>query len=252
MTKRVQGIILKKVDLRESDRLFVIYTDKLGKIEAVARGVKKIQSKMAGHLDFFSVIDFLIATGKNYYQVAGVEIAKNFSNLKSSLERIILGSHILEVTDNFTKAEYPDVRVYELVKESMSLLNDKKIKNYLKLYEIPQFFILKFLALLGWAPELYICIKCKKKITSGGNYFNVSKGSLTCGACGFGGIPVSSAALKILRFALQKDLRSLLALKINRAQFNEVVKIINYFLAFHQDKELKSAVWINYLRQLIL
>jgi len=86
MTRLVKGIILRKQDYRESDRLFVIYTDELGKIEAVAKGVRKIKSKMAGHLELFSIVNLMVAPGKNYYQIAGAERG----------EIVVHGSEILQ------------------------------------------------------------------------------------------------------------------------------------------------------------
>ncbi len=70
MTRLVKGIILRKQDYRESDRLFVIYTDELGKISAVAKGARKIKSKMAGHLELFHVINLMVAPVKTNYKIA--------------------------------------------------------------------------------------------------------------------------------------------------------------------------------------
>lgn len=251
MIEKVKGIILDKYDFRENDRFFVIYTDKLGKIEAVAKGMRKIKSKMAGHLDLFSVLNLMVAPGRTYYQIAGVETEKNFLNLKSNLVKIILASFCLEIVDIFTKTEHPDLKIYLTLKELLEVFDNKKNKDHLKLYGLSKFFILKLLAFLGWTPELYNCVKCKKNILPNGNLFDAERGGLVCGACSRGGVSISATAIKILRFVLQKDFKSLSALKINKNQLKEVVKIINSFLEVHQDKELKSAVWINYLTQLI-
>lgn len=249
MTRRVKGIILKKQDYRESDRLFVIYTDELGKIEAVAKGLRKIKSKMAGHLDLFSVVNLMVAPGKIYYQIAGADALKNFPNLKADLGKIILGGYALEVVDDFTKPEHQDLKVYKLLEELLEIFDNQKNKNFLKLYGLSKFFILKLLALLGWTPELYHCVKCKKKIVPNGNLFDAARGGLICGTCSREGVSISTATIKILRFALQKNLKNLVALKINKNQLKEVVKIIDSFLAVHQDKELKSVMWINHLTQ---
>lgn len=251
MTKRVQGIILQKKNFRESDRFFVIYTDQLGKIEAVAKGVRKIKSKMAGHLDLFSVLNLMVAPGKTYYQIAGVDTEKKFLNLKSNLVKVILASFCLEIVNIFTKTEHPDLKIYLTLSELLEIFDDKKNKDHLKLYGLSKFFILKLLAFLGWTPELYNCVKCKKKILPNRNLFDAGRGGLVCGACSRGGVSISVAAIKILRFVLQKNLKSLSVIKINKNQLGEVIKIIDSFLAVHQDKELKSITWINYLTQSI-
>ena len=70
-TYQDKAITLKRIDIKEADRLFVFYTKEHGKVEAVARGVKKINSKMAGHLEPLGIVDLMIARGKSIDQVAG-------------------------------------------------------------------------------------------------------------------------------------------------------------------------------------
>jgi DNA repair protein RecO (recombination protein O) len=247
MTRQVKGIILKKYDYRESDRLFIIYTDELGKIEAVAKGVRKIKSKMAGHLDLFSVIDLMVAPGKIYYQIAGADRIKNFSNIKSDLVKTVLASFCLEVADGFTKPEHPDFKIYDLLQEVLEIFNNGKIKDFLKIYVLSKFFVLKLLAFLGWTPELYSCVKCKKKIVPNGNYFDAARGGMVCGKCARQGMPISTVAIKIFRFVLQKNFKSAAAMRIGKANVREIAKIIDTFMAARQDWELKTSKWISYL-----
>jgi DNA repair protein RecO (recombination protein O) len=249
MTHKVKGIILKKRDLRESDRFFSIYTDELGKIEAVAKGARKIKSKMAGHLDLFSTLNLMVASGKTYYQIAGVETLENFINLKSDLIKIALASYCLEMIDIFTKTDHPDLKIYAILNEILEIFNDKKNKDYLKLYGLSKFFILKLISFLGWTPELYNCVKCKKKIVPNGNLFDAARGGLVCGACRREGTPISTAAIKILRFVLQNNLKNSAALKMTKSQLKEAARAIDSLTAAHQDSELKSIKWITYLTE---
>lgn len=249
MTRLVKGIILRKQDYRESDRLFVIYTDELGKISAMAKGARKIKSKMAGHLELFYVINLMVAPGKTNYQIAGAEGKENFKNIKSDLVKNVLASFCLEIVDIFTKNDSPDFKVYELLYEFLKIFDKEKDKNIFKLYILSKFFVLKLLSLLGFAPELYTCVKCKKKITPNGNFFDAVRGGLACGQCRKGELPISTAAIKILRFVLQNDFKKIVALKINRTNVRELMKIIDAFVAVHQDGELKSVVWISHLTQ---
>lgn len=251
MTHQLRGIILGKQDYRESDRLFVIYTDELGKIEALAKGVKKIKSKMAGHLDFFSEIDLMVAPGKNYFQIAGADIRKNFTNVNKDLAKIALASFCLEMVDNFTKPEHPDQKIYALLKYFLNALNNRKDKKFLENYGLSKFFIIKLMSLLGWEPELYSCLKCKNKIVPEGNFFDAGRGGLVCKKCGRGGMPISPAVIKILRFVLKKKSEDFPAIKISKKQLKETAAIIDYFMKAHGDREPKSGLWINYLTQVL-
>jgi DNA repair protein RecO (recombination protein O) len=249
MTRLVKGIILRKQDYRENDRLFIIYTDELGKISAAAKGVRKIKSKMAGHLELFSVIDLMLAPGKTNYQIAGASKEENFLNIRSDLGKTVLGSFCLEVVDIFTKTDQPDSKIYTLIYEILEIFNREKNRNFIKLYALAKFFVLKLLSLLGWTPELYTCVKCKNKILPNGNFFDASRGGILCGKCGKSDLKISATTIKILRFVLQNNFKKILALKITKAQAKEIAEIIGIFIAVYQDREPRSVMWINYLTQ---
>ena len=64
-----EGIILKKRDFGEADRLFWIYTEKFGMIMASAKGVRLEKSKLRGNLDVFTFGDFAIISSKDFWRL---------------------------------------------------------------------------------------------------------------------------------------------------------------------------------------
>ena len=51
---KTEAIIIKRVKLGEADRIITFYTPHLGKLQGVAKGVRKITSKLGGHLEPFT------------------------------------------------------------------------------------------------------------------------------------------------------------------------------------------------------
>lgn len=64
-TYQTHAIILKRVDIFEADRLYHIYTENFGKIRTIAGGARKINSKLAGHLEPFNLVWAELITKKN-------------------------------------------------------------------------------------------------------------------------------------------------------------------------------------------
>ena len=64
-----EGIILKKKDFGEADRLFWIYTEKFGMIMASAKGVRLEKSKLRGNLDVFTCGDFAVISSKDFWRL---------------------------------------------------------------------------------------------------------------------------------------------------------------------------------------
>lgn len=62
---QTDAIILKRVDIFEADRLYHIYTENFGKIRTIAGGARKINAKLAGHLEPFNLVWAELITKKN-------------------------------------------------------------------------------------------------------------------------------------------------------------------------------------------
>lgn len=62
MYRKYTGIILKKHPLGEADELLTIFTKETGKLRVKARSVRKIKSRLAGHLQSLNEIEFETAT----------------------------------------------------------------------------------------------------------------------------------------------------------------------------------------------
>lgn len=76
-----EGIILKKKDFGEADRLFWIYTEKFGMIMASAKGVRLEKSKLRNNLAVFSYGEFAVISSKDFWRIVD---ARGIISLKLS------------------------------------------------------------------------------------------------------------------------------------------------------------------------
>ncbi|MFA6254913.1 MAG: DNA repair protein RecO [Patescibacteria group bacterium] len=160
-TYQTIGLILKKTDHAEADQLFSIYTQNYGKVIALGRGTKKIQSKLNSSLKMFGLIDLMIAPGKNYSHIAGAVLVTNFPRLGMDLKKIVLGSFALELVDKLTETDQPDSNIFNLLAKYLSVVNDNLFKDK-EWRVVKQAFIIKLLSLLGLAPNASIAADPKK------------------------------------------------------------------------------------------
>ncbi len=244
---QTQGIILRQKDFRENDSLFLVYTKSRGKIEVLVRGAKKIKSKLAPHLSFFSLIDLMVVEGRNFNQLVGARISNNFYNLKSNLFLIALASSSLEVVDLLIRPSQRDERILGLLLGLFGQLDQWSTMSDSESLALVRIFNFKLLVYLGYQPELYHCLVCKNKIGPSGNHFNAERGGLICVNC-FGRASIGSStserisanAIKILRLMLESDLRRFFLIKMEPKLIDELNRVIKVFLAWHLGQELKS------------
>ncbi|MFH1145952.1 MAG: DNA repair protein RecO [bacterium] len=123
-TYQTTGVILRKRDFRERDRLYTVLTPDRGKLDLKATGVRRMRSKWAGHLECWSSARFLVAKGRSYDIVAGVWPDQRFWLLTSQTDKWILAGYWTELVDSLVPWQEPNKAVYETTVNALRDLVD--------------------------------------------------------------------------------------------------------------------------------
>ena len=123
---KTEGIILKKTDLSDTDRLLTVYTKKFGKILVRARGVGKKESKLKSLIEPFNVYEFLLARSKNIDVLANSSLIKEFIFLRSNLENLALAIYFAELVDKLVVAPEEDENLWLLITRATEVLNERR------------------------------------------------------------------------------------------------------------------------------
>ncbi|TSC95930.1 MAG: DNA repair protein RecO (recombination protein O) [Parcubacteria group bacterium Athens1014_10] len=237
-----KAIILSNYNFKENDKIINFYTRDFGKKELLAIGARKINSKLNPHLQYFTVLEICFVKGRNLDRLTSASIKENYFKINSSLKAIALGNFCLGVIDQLIKSSHPDESIFDLITELFELLNKDLKKNHLEDLLI-SIFLMRFLSFLGYAPELYICLKCKNKAGKEGNFFSFKRGGLVCAKChqeDGASQAISAEAIKILRLFLSEELEVAEKIKAPKEILRQVNKITINFLAFHLEPTAKS------------
>ena len=81
------GFVVKRVNLGEADRFITLFTKNNGKIEVLAKGVRKINSRRSSHIELLNLINFnSVKTSKNYI-LTEVDLVSSFESRKQTLDQ---------------------------------------------------------------------------------------------------------------------------------------------------------------------
>lgn len=251
--KKTEGIVLQSHDYRESDRYFVVYTKDFGKVYVVARGSKKIKSKLNSHMQPFAVTEMLLAQGKKNTHLIGSQLTSNFAEVKKHLSDIALGSYCMELVDHLSEPDYKDENIFDLLRDVLFLLNDHQHHkgNKLQEYTIVHMFALKLLVYLGYEPDLHTCVVCNAKIKKQANGFDPHLGGTVCQKCctnSVDALRISYEALNVLRYVVNSDLKECVYIALNPTLMQEYNHIIESYLHQYVEKELNSESYLQSFR----
>jgi len=250
-TYTTTGIILKRRDYQENDRLFCLYTKDFGKIEVVAKGTKKITSKLKGYLEPFYLVKLMIAKGKVFDKLANCNTIKSYDNLRTdpTLLGFALINYLAEGTDGLISGHTSQSDKFNLLLETLEILEQEIAKDLPEKKErllfLAGIYFLKLLGLLGYQPEIRRCVNCHKGILLPKNIFDFSKGGLVCEDCKKiclieDYIKVSDGVIKILQLAKEKPMEYFIDLLVEIDDLKALNKVVEKLILVNVERPLKS------------
>jgi len=114
-TYKTEGVILKRSNYGEADRILTIYTKHYGKIRAMAKGVRKITSRKGGNLELFNHCVLFLAKGRNLDIITEAQVVKSFSRLGDDLEKAASAFYLVELVDQLTPDGQVNRQVFDLL-----------------------------------------------------------------------------------------------------------------------------------------
>jgi DNA repair protein RecO (recombination protein O) len=120
---KTDAIILKTTDQNETGRLLTVYSEKMGKINIQAKGVKKVESKLRGHIEAISYVQFILVEGKNSLILKDAYLLNQFLNIKKDLEKIKIAKLIASLIDEAMVGQERDEDVWKLILNTFEILD---------------------------------------------------------------------------------------------------------------------------------
>lgn len=124
-----EGVVLKRWNSGEADRVVTIFTKHHGKLVAIANGVRKITSRRAGSLEPATQAVFFFYKGKTFDIITQTQLISSFTQARKNLSRITQVHQILEIVDLLTRENQSHSQVYEILLDTLSALDSNGSKR---------------------------------------------------------------------------------------------------------------------------
>jgi len=246
-TLSVESVVLRHSNWGEADRLLVLFTREAGKLRAVAKGVRKMRSRKAGHLEPFTRVKLLLAHGRDFWIVTQAETVDAYLPLREDLLRTAYGSYVLELLDRFTYDEGENRSLYQLLLDTLS-----RVTNLPDPYIAVRYYEIRLLDLLGFRPELFHCVNCGNPIKAEDQFFSFLQGGVVCPPCTdhmHAARQVSMDALRFLRHLQRSSFSEAQRADPSPGVRAEMESLLNDYLTFLLERKLNSPEFLDEIRQ---
>ncbi len=244
---RAEGIILRHSDFGEADRLLTIFTRELGKVRAIAKGVRKARSRKAGHVEPFTQTQLQLARGRDLLILTQAEAVDTFFALREDLVLLGYASYIIELLDQSTYDEEENRALYDLLARSLRRLNRGDNPNL-----VTRYYELRLLDYIGFRPQLFACVQCESEIQPVDQFFSAVRGGVLCPRCGARepeSRPISMQALKYFRHFQRSSYSAAARAAIPDQVFLEMENLMHYYLTHTLERGLNSPSFLRRVRR---
>ncbi len=266
-----EACILKRMDYGEADRILTLFTPHQGKLRAIARGVRRTTSRLAGHVEPFTRSQLQLATGRELAIVTQGEVREAFPHLRGALWHATTAYYLAELLDKFTEDHSEHRDVYTLLIDTLRRLDEdaalaptaSAYRNghsngayngangaaRSRAWQILRYFELHLLGSLGYQPALHDCASCGTPLEPVENGFNATLGGVLCPNCSrYAHRPVSLASLKVLRLLQTTSWERLPRLRLESSEQHEIEYVLQALIRFHLERDLKSWEFLRHIQ----
>lgn len=179
------GLLLGKVDYRESDCVVTLFTREHGRVSALARGARRSQKRFGGVLEPMHTLTLTLeerpAGNLMILREASIDVAR--VRLVGRLDTLEASGRALSWVRASTPEQQREPSVYASVIELLDQLNQPAHDREPRLFLAE--FGLYLLSALGFGIDFHGCVRCGRACAEGrAAYIDARKGGLVCRACG--------------------------------------------------------------------
>lgn len=122
-----EGIVLSRINYGEADRILTILSSDQGKLRLMAKGVRKVKSKLAGGIELFSVSELSFIAGKSDIgTLISSRLKTHYGHIIEDMDRVQLGYELISLL-NRTTEDSSDDSYFRLLERAFSSLDDHEI-----------------------------------------------------------------------------------------------------------------------------
>lgn len=145
-TEKTEGIIIRRKNWGEADRIITVFTKRMGKIRMKAVGVRRIISRRSPHLELLNLSTLsLYKRGNHFPIITEAQTLEDFSSIKEDLTKVGFAYHICELVDGLCPENQENQKVFNLLRSVLIRLEEEK-----DLVSIIHEFEIELLSTLGY------------------------------------------------------------------------------------------------------
>lgn len=229
------GIIIKKRNFLEKDRILTIFSRDRGKIEILSKGCRRPGSKLSYCSDLGVIGRFFLHAGKSLDTLTDFQPIFYPQEIIGDYEKTNFMGAIFSIVNKLFELDQPHRKTYALLCEIVENLNETSVKLN------GVVFWAKLSEDLGIRPNLNTCLVCKDSINSRDDLCFNEEGEIFHRHCRDLSRKISTDTVKFIKLLLDKDLFFIRRIKASTNVLTEAEDYFETYFVWHFGKIINEA-----------
>ena len=177
---KTAAIVLHSRKWGDADRIITFYTMRLGKLRGMARGARRLKSRLGGMIEPFTLchLDLFEKPGDSLYRISQVAQEESFAKLRTDLTLMAAAGRMVNLVSAVVADGDAEPRVFELLESGLRALLDSRDAVWTALL-----FQIRLLGVIGFRPQTEQCATCGQGYRIPLPQFSPIAGGMVCERC---------------------------------------------------------------------
>ncbi len=187
------ALVLRRADYSDYDRMVTLFSPRLGRIDAIARGCRRSKSPLLNACEPFTSGEFQLYQRGERFTLEQCQISESFFELRMDYDRLTHGVYWLKLLEAAVMPDVPMEDLFLITLRALAHLNYSQLPVEL----LTMAFEMHLMAQLGYAPRVDACMRCGRAIDDDA-HFDADRGGCVCMNCPSGAPFITNGARRIL------------------------------------------------------
>ena len=187
------GLVLRRADYSDYDRMVTIFSPEMGRLDAIARGCRRPKSPLVNAVEPFTSGEFQLYQHKERFSLEQCQISDSYFELRGDYDRLRHGVYWLRLLDTAILPDTPAPELFITTLRALAHLNYGELPPELVTFA----FEAHFMRLMGLSPRMDVCMLCGRPV-DGDARFDPELGGAVCLNCRSSAPKVSNGARRML------------------------------------------------------
>ncbi len=236
-----EALVIREMDVGESDRLVTMLTREYGVIKAFAAGAKNIKSKKAAATGLLSYSSMTILDKNGTYRIYEATPIRVFFGAGSDVVKLSLSQYFCELAQVLAPPDNAE-EFLRVILNSLHFLTDSE-KNPTLIKAITE---LRIAAISGYMPNLVGCENCGA-FESDIMHFSLIDGHIDCDKCvsSVGLIKIDRTLLTAMRHIVYSKLEALYSFEIPPAAAERLSELTSKYILTQTEHRFDTLDFYN-------